>query len=171
MGPKRLQQLINCLKSENESIRAETADELTDVSKALDSNEVSQLAQVLVETLLNETAIEAQEAQLNALCDIKAWHSIDKAILAHLHNIPYLLPNTNHPRKSVLVNGDPADTMFFDTSEIRWHQRRSPGSTMDIEYHHVALGITIFAIGEILPAFKRKSFNLRQVGRATDDAA
>lgn len=76
-----MDQLIRALTSPNPRERQRAADETTDVHRGLSDERVSQLVRVLVSARLEETDPACQEAQLNALCDLTAWHNVDRDLL------------------------------------------------------------------------------------------
>jgi hypothetical protein len=72
-----VEKLVRELVSAEPGVRERAADETTDVHRGLRGEDVNALVRVLVAALLAETVASCQEAQLNALCDLKAWHNLD----------------------------------------------------------------------------------------------
>jgi hypothetical protein len=73
--------------SPDPSLRERAADEVTDVHRGLAEPAVASLARSLVAARLAEATPACQEAQLNALADLKAWHHIDAHVLEPLQGL------------------------------------------------------------------------------------
>jgi hypothetical protein len=84
MHEAMIEALLAGLASPDPGARDRAADEVTDVHRGLRAAEVSSLAGALVSTLLRETVPSCQEAELHALCDLKAWHELDARTLQPL---------------------------------------------------------------------------------------
>jgi hypothetical protein len=81
------QELAQGITAPDPTIRARAADEVTDVHRAFNAEQIGELAQRLVAARLVEGEAKCQEAQLNALCELKAWHEIERNILAPLSSL------------------------------------------------------------------------------------
>ena len=82
--PLLICELAQGIRGVNPARREKAADEVTDVHRGFSKEQVHTLARILVAARLVETSPRCQEAQLNALCDIKAWHSLPRDILMPL---------------------------------------------------------------------------------------
>ncbi|MFT3925999.1 MAG: hypothetical protein QM778_25875 [Myxococcales bacterium] len=78
-----LRQLISPDHQEREL----AAEELTDVVRSLESFQVALLASALVVARLCESNVTTQEAQLNALSELKEWHDVSAALLMPLKQL------------------------------------------------------------------------------------
>jgi hypothetical protein len=68
--------LVRALASTDNAERDRAADEITDVHRGLAPDVVETLVQGLIAALLIEQVPSCQEAELNALGELKAWHRI-----------------------------------------------------------------------------------------------
>ena len=67
--------------------RARGADEVTDVATSLEQVHVDLLARLLVQLRMHEHNAACREAQLNALCDLAAAHTLDANVLQVLRSL------------------------------------------------------------------------------------
>lgn len=79
---------VGSLLSPDASERARAADEITDFAKSLKADHAEVLARLLVVLRLGESDVECQEAQLNALSELKEWYEIKNATLLRLRVVP-----------------------------------------------------------------------------------
>jgi hypothetical protein len=77
-------ELLRAIGSSNPALREKGADEVTDVHRGLPPEVVHELVLALVAARDNETVSACQEAQLNALCELSAWHRFDRSFLRPL---------------------------------------------------------------------------------------
>ncbi|MEV0285588.1 hypothetical protein AB0H36_15865 [Kribbella sp. NPDC050820] len=69
-------------------VRARSADEVTDVIRALDSGHMAVLAHLLAAIRVGETDPVAREAQLHALAELAEWHELPAEVFARTSDIP-----------------------------------------------------------------------------------
>lgn len=79
--------LVHRITATNNDIREVAADEVTDVNKSFSKNQAEAIAVILVEARLVENEIGTQEAQLNALCELKEWHGLSNECFEALKDI------------------------------------------------------------------------------------
>lgn len=83
-----LTSLIQRINSSDANVRAQAADEVSDVHKGLNQEGVAQLVSALVAARVSEQDAASQEAQLNALCELKAWHEVNPRMFDALSILP-----------------------------------------------------------------------------------
>lgn len=84
MQERLVEELLKALRSSAPEVREHAADELTDVHKSLSAMEIDRVLKGLVSAALQESVPACQEAQLNALSELKAWHQLDAQALQPL---------------------------------------------------------------------------------------
>jgi hypothetical protein len=84
---KLIDELAQAIVSPEAKRRNLAADEVTDVHRRLSSDDVKLLTDALVDALLVEIEWSCQEAELNALVDLKAWHHLDPESVGRLSGI------------------------------------------------------------------------------------
>jgi len=77
MSHSSVETLLNGLASLDPGARERAADEVTDVHRGVTHAEANGLASALTAALLREAVPSCQEAELNALLDLKAWHVLN----------------------------------------------------------------------------------------------
>ena len=84
---KVLAALLAALVSPVSSERENAADEITDGHQNLTTSQIRSVVLALAQARLQEEDEACQEAQLNALADLKEWHSLDSNLFAELSRI------------------------------------------------------------------------------------
>jgi hypothetical protein len=79
-----MQALLSAIEALDPDEREKGADEVTDICRSFSPEQAALLAERLVAIRLREAIETCQEAQLNALCDIKAWHEVPGPVFAKL---------------------------------------------------------------------------------------
>lgn len=79
--------LVHGITAADAKVRDRSADEVTDVHRSLDEEDVAVLVYVLVAARLVEDAVDAQESQLNALTDLAAWHDLPQEAVRRLRTL------------------------------------------------------------------------------------
>lgn len=77
MAQAAIATLLDGLASPDSGARERAADEVTDVHRGVTDAEVNELATALTAALLREAVPSCQEAELNALSELKAWHVLE----------------------------------------------------------------------------------------------
>ena len=83
----QIRALLSAIEALDPDEREKAADEVTDICRSLSSGQAVVVAERLVAIRLREDVERCQEAQLNALSDIKAWHEIPEQVLAKLSSL------------------------------------------------------------------------------------
>jgi hypothetical protein len=101
-----IESLVRALESAEAQIRERAADEITDVHRGMAPEQVRQLALALVAAAVNEPAHAAQEAQLNALVELRAAHGLEEAYFRPLKALRGRLPSGYADYLDDLLTGD-----------------------------------------------------------------
>ena len=81
-------EIVRALVAEDPSVRARSADEVTDIVRDYSPGDAAALAYLLVALRISEADNVAQESQLNALAELAAWHDMPTGALALLAHVP-----------------------------------------------------------------------------------
>jgi hypothetical protein len=87
LDEKVVRELTAGIGSGDPEARDESADQVTDVVKALDKAQANQLARALAKAALSEDIDDCRESELNALDELTVWHAIDHSILTPLFSL------------------------------------------------------------------------------------
>lgn len=82
-----VRELITGIGSGDPEVRDESSDQVTDVVKALDTEQANSIARALAKAALGEDIDDCRESELNALDELTVWHPIDRDILAPLFSL------------------------------------------------------------------------------------
>lgn len=88
VASEELLETVRAMLSPVSRERSRGADEITDLARALTSSQVVLVTRLLVALRLGEDDVECQEAQLNALCELKEWRELDGETLRRLCRLP-----------------------------------------------------------------------------------
>jgi hypothetical protein len=84
MQNSELARLLASIAASDPIEREKAADEITDIGRSLGQSEVELIVRELIATRIRESVYACQEAQLNALNDLKIWHKISRRAFADL---------------------------------------------------------------------------------------
>jgi len=101
-----IESLVRALESAEAQVRERAADEITDVHRGMPPELVKQLTLALVAAAVNEPAHAPQEAQLNALAELRAAHGIEEAYFRPLAVLRGRLPSGYADYLNELLTGD-----------------------------------------------------------------
>jgi hypothetical protein len=79
--------LKSSLMSSDSSARETAADEVTDVHKSFSEAQLREIVRALIQARLAERDEGCQEAELNALADLKEWHDLDASWFVALRDV------------------------------------------------------------------------------------
>lgn len=80
--------IVRGLVAEDPSVRARSADEVTNIVRDYPPSDAAALAYLLVALRISEADNVAQESQLNALAELAAWHDMPTGAVALLAHVP-----------------------------------------------------------------------------------
>jgi hypothetical protein len=81
-------EFVRGLVADDPSVRARTADAVTDIVRDYSSDDAAALAYLLAALRISETDDVAQESQLNALAELAEWHDVPPGAVGLLAHVP-----------------------------------------------------------------------------------
>ena len=88
VASEELLETVRAMLSPVSRERSRGADEIADLACALTPSQVVLVTRLLVALRLGEDDVVCQEAQLNALCELKEWWELDGETLRRLCRLP-----------------------------------------------------------------------------------